>query len=269
MNTIISKISIVFMLATPIAFATSAQKLPKTQETSLSLPSNAKADGKATEWDNKFQFYNTSTNVMGVIANNKENFYLAIRATDALIIKKIISGGISLTVCTSGQRNDSNPFKITFPVIPLKSQGGINISLNELNNKRVTNLNKDSLASIVNTKLASVEKEIKVSGFKTITDSAISVYNDFGIKAATLIDNSNALTYELMIPIKLLGLADKKGVTIAYNVMLNGVSSINTVAVGTVSVANVPRSLTTNGEIDFQVLGFAADFWATYTFLEK
>ena len=268
MNTI-SKISIVCMLATSIAFKTSAQKLPKSQETSLSLPSTAKADGKAIEWDNKFQFYNTSTNVMGVVANNKVNFYLAIRATDALTVKKIISGGITLTICTTGQRNDPNPFKITFPLIALKYQGGINISLNELNTKRAANLNKDSLARIVNTKLAAAEKEIKVSGFKIITDSLISVYNDLGIKTTTLIDNSNALIYELMIPLKLLGLADKKGATIAYNVMLNGASSINTVVAGTASVANVPRSLTTNGENDFHILGFAADFWATYKLSDK
>ena len=52
---------ILSILFAVITFTATAQKLPNVQATSLRAPANIKIDGKATEWNDKFQAYNHST----------------------------------------------------------------------------------------------------------------------------------------------------------------------------------------------------------------
>jgi hypothetical protein len=69
--------------------------------------------------------------------------------------------------------------------------------------------------------LASV-KEIKVIGFKDIPDSLISIYNEYGIKAAASFDPSGAYQYELAIPLAALGLSATSPKEFTYNIKLSG-----------------------------------------------
>ena len=50
--------AILFAGLTIIALPAHAQKLPKVQKTSIRAPENIKIDGKANEWDNKYQAFN-------------------------------------------------------------------------------------------------------------------------------------------------------------------------------------------------------------------
>lgn len=55
---------------------TQAQKLPKVQQASLHAPANIKIDGKATEWEGKFEAYNPGSRVFYTLSNDSENLYL-------------------------------------------------------------------------------------------------------------------------------------------------------------------------------------------------
>ncbi|HEY0246451.1 MAG TPA: hypothetical protein VGC01_12865 [Mucilaginibacter sp.] len=243
-------------------FTLKAQKLPTEQTVTVALPSAFKIDGFANEWDNKFQARSKNTDVNYTLANNGQSLYLVVQATDPIIIKKIIGGGITFTINTSGQRADTAPFSLTFPVVEDKFQLSIFSTVNELTIESNQQL-KDSLINAANKKIAPLTKTIKAKGFKTITDTLLSIYNDTGIKSAALINTSGALTCEFLVPINLLGITPNSGKPIAYNVMLNGTTSIKSVNFGGVIVSTIPRSLSIKPS-DTSISQYPTDFWGSY-----
>jgi len=91
------KISFLSILLLISLFNLNAQKLPKIQEESLRAPNDIKIDGTFSEWNGKFKAYNTNTQIFYTIANNDSLLFLTMRATDQLIIRKIIAGRITIT----------------------------------------------------------------------------------------------------------------------------------------------------------------------------
>lgn len=244
-------------------FDSKAQKHGTEQTFSTPLPLNVKIDGKADEWNNIFKLHNKSTNIYCTVANNSEFLYLTVQATDPLIMKKIIGGGVTFTICASGHRNDKNPLSITFPIISATSQSSISADINELTSIKKCK-NKDSLTSVLNRKIFLSDKTIGIKGIQAINDTLISIYNNVGLKAAARVNDKNALTYELLIPFKLLNLSSDREQSIAYNIMLNGSSSIKSSVIGKVTVTDIPHGMATSGS-DYQLLEFPTDYWARYT----
>ena len=262
-----------FYLAT--AINVNAQKLPAKQDGSLRSPPNIKIDGKATEWNNKFQAYNHSTDIFYTISNDDDNLYLTIQSTNLLISKKIIAGGVKLTLNTSGKKNDPYPIAITFPVNNASTYSKISSILN-VSSKERNILVRDSLQLKINNELENSEKEIKITGIKTITDTLISVYNMQGVKACTQFDGKGALTYELAIPIKLLGITyDTK---LMYNILLSGLSSSSNshdVTLSDGSIMTVIRKDRSSAESaaqiaeEYDILHNSTDFWGDYILAKK
>lgn len=206
--------STLIIVATFITLNVDAQKLPNIQSTALRAPASVKIDGKTTEWDNQFKAYNKTTEVYYTMANDTNNLYLVLKATDKVIIRKIISN--SFTFAITKTDNNKKDFSITLPLFVEKDKVKL---LGSFYTKADENI--DSLVRAVNP-LLDKAKEFKISGFDGITDATISVYNDHGIKAKALFDNTRSLTYELAIPLKYIGKTiDKLG----YNLTLNGVGT--------------------------------------------
>jgi len=288
-TTIIAFLSIIF------CSSAYAQKLPTEQAASLRAPADIKIDGKATEWGAQFQAYNTHTDFYYTMANDDKNLYVVIHATDPAIIRRIINGGLTLTVNPSGQKKDKDAMSITYPVfeknnrfIPnLGGRTGIAASLARMSaassmlgsgvtvmedirddNTRVTpaksdsKINTDSLAIVNNTRMADKAKYIRVSGIKDV-DSLISVYNTDGIKAAASFDSKLAYTYELAIALKQLNLSVSSPVKFAYQLM------INEVVVRSVTTYTYDQAGNMTGshyvKLDVGMAGQSAtDFWGEY-----
>lgn len=85
------------ILTVIISFAANAQKLPTVQKSSLRAPSNIKIDGETTEWGDKFQAYNTATDIFYTMANDDRGLYLVVQSGDPKIIQRL-TGGITLTI---------------------------------------------------------------------------------------------------------------------------------------------------------------------------
>ncbi|CAF1654675.1 unnamed protein product, partial [Didymodactylos carnosus] len=99
------------------AFAASAQKLPTVQAVSLRAPASIKIDGKANEWDDKFQAYNKNIEAFYTISNDDEMLYLTVKATTHDIADKIIRGGLTLIIDHTVKKNDPEAVSITYPVL--------------------------------------------------------------------------------------------------------------------------------------------------------
>ena len=114
-------------------------------------------------------------------------------------------------------------------------------------------------------------REIKVSGFREIQDSLISIYNEYGVKVAAKYDAQGSLIFEVALPLKLVQI--NPGNEFAYNVKINGRtfgSRGYSSSQGGSPAARVGRERSGNGGIEerFQGVGSfseAIDFWGKYS----
>ena len=205
----------IILLSTTLA--ANAQKLPGVQTTSLHAPATVKIDGKATEWNDQLQAYNTNTNIYYSIANDANNLYITFRATDQVIMRKIINNSFTFII---NNLADKTPLIISLPIFSASDKNDLSRTLYNKKGFNTDDVIKstDSLVLMMNQKLEK-GKEIKLSGFNGITDPAISVYNEYGIKSKGLFDSNKALTYELAIPRKYINLTSNK---LNYTIRLNG-----------------------------------------------
>jgi len=209
--------AILFILITGIFNTAIAQKVNNVQQGSVTAPAGLKIDGKLTEWGPALQAYNKSTKLWYTLANDDQGIYLAIRSTDAANINKILAGGISLTINTAGKKKDKDAFVITYPVVT-RGGGGMGrgrrgSGQDAPDSTEILALHKQALAAC---------KEISAIGFKDITDTLISIYNEYSIKAAANFDDKGNFVYELAIPFKMLQLSVGSSIEIAYQIKVNG-----------------------------------------------
>lgn len=206
-----------------------AQKLSDVQTSAIAAPEKVKVDGKITEWD-AFQAFNKATLLNYTISNDDKNLYLVVKSTDASNNTKILLGGISFLINTDGKKKDKDAFAVTYPLVERSASkdqrsdrsfrtpgSGTFSQAQGLSQKQ-----RDSLVAARGAQALASVKEIKVIGFKNIPDSLISIYNEYGIKAAALFDATGAFQYELAIPLSSLGLSATAPKEFTYNIKLNG-----------------------------------------------
>ncbi|NRF40768.1 hypothetical protein [Pedobacter foliorum] len=274
MKKVILNILLVFGLPWPIL----AQKLPKIQEHSIKAPVNTRIDGKPTEWKDAFQAYNPKTELYYTISNDQDNLYLIVQARTIDVIQKVIYGGISFTVSTSGIKTDTSNVEITFPAYT-KGYSKWMVNLEDLKEvSKSIGENKvlvDSFVNLRNSQIDSKLKLIGISGIKLTNDSLLSVFNDTGVKVKSKFSSNIVYTYELAFPLKLL---DNKGINlseISYNIRVNGASTRNVV----IEVDQDRKRIFVNGKnndnyvwpltASYLSLAFPTEFWGQYVLFTK
>ncbi|MBC8054667.1 MAG: hypothetical protein H7Y13_16530 [Sphingobacteriaceae bacterium] len=203
-----------------------AQRSQNVQENALWAPVPVKVDGKTNEV--AFQASNKSTLLSYTLSNDDKNLYLVMKSADNMNNNKIMMGGITLTINMEGKKKEKEGYTITYPVIARqqrgqggnRSQGG-GFGGGQGGGQRTAGLNVDSATAARRKQQLATAKEIKISGFKDITDSLISIYNEYEISAAANFDEKGAFVYELAIPLKSLGLSPNSK-DFAYNIKING-----------------------------------------------
>ena len=191
-----------------------AQKLPNVQPAGL-YAADVKIDGKASEWGHQLQAYNKSTSIFYTMANNNDNLYLVLQATDKTTIEKMLGGGLTLLISSNNKK--VRPVTITTPLLP----GSNRIIVTRKTNRKEPIL--DTELPEINKAISGGLKEMAVKGIAAIPDSAISVYNEYGIKVAAQLDINKSYTCELVIPLKYINQLTGSSGTFNYNIMVNGV----------------------------------------------
>ncbi|MDF3076688.1 MAG: hypothetical protein K0S09_577 [Sphingobacteriaceae bacterium] len=211
-----------------------AQKLADIQEKGVLAPEKVKVDGKATEWPASFQAFNKATMVSYTIANDAKNLYLVVQSNDKVTTNKIMRGGITFAFNLEGKKKENEGPRVTFPVPgnsgsrtfsrPAGAAPGTPVRIEMQGNPDQMMKRMDSAMAESNKRQIAALKEIKVIGLKGVTDSLISIYNEYGVKAMAGIDDKGVFTYELAVPLDALGLSDNSK-EFAYNIKLNGLQS--------------------------------------------
>ena len=96
--------------------AARAQKLPALQKNGLAAPAGVKIDGRIREWGDTLQAFNTHTDFYYSLANDRETLYLVIRADDQGVIRRIMNGGLTLSVRRADAADRKDGAGVTFPV---------------------------------------------------------------------------------------------------------------------------------------------------------
>ncbi len=203
-----------------ISILAKAQKIDQVQNGSFRPKSTVKIDGKLTEWGDTLKAYNKTVKFFYTLANDDKNIYLAIKSTNHANNNKILAGGISFTINAAGKKRDKKAFVITYPVITAtggrvggRGRRGFGQQQEAPDSAAIAAQQKTTLASA---------KEISAIGFKDITDTVISIYNEYSIKAAANFDEKGNFIYELSVPLSLLGITADGKTEIAYNIKVNG-----------------------------------------------
>lgn len=144
-------------------------------------------------------------------------------------------GGITFALNLEGKKKENEGPRITFPLPggsgmrtmsggmrpsgPGGESGPVRIQMEGTPDQMMRRM--DSTMAEGNKRQIAALKEIKVLGLKGITDSLVSIYNEYGVKAMASIDEKGVFTYELAVPLEALGLTDAPK-EFAYNIKLNG-----------------------------------------------
>lgn len=239
-----------------------AQKLPTKQQGSLQAPATIKIDGKATEWNNKFQAYNKATDIFYTIANNADIIYLTVQAQRNDVISKILSGGITFTVNSTSSKTNKGAVSTTYPVLRDADQlNVVSFYVNKLSEHQSVNAGEFNVDPL-NKKLDTKSKLINVSGITTITGGSISVYNQDSIKAVAQFDSNMVYTYELALPSKYLALpANGK---FSYQIKVNAPVEPKFAAIDKLPPPPPPMAVQ-GGATAVPANSFSTDFWGEYT----
>jgi len=211
--------SIYILLFLGIGSTANAQKLPNIQGNSLRAPKDVKIDGKATEWADKFQAYNHATDIFYTMANDDDNLYLVVQATDPSIISRIVSKGITFSIQHRSTKENGSQTDITYPVSKTPPYFGLNRKQYAL--KDTSLKAADSVKRRYNKMIDDSLKFIGVNGIPGV-DTLISVYNRSGIRVRAQFDNKRVYTCEFSIKLKLLNISVSDKSNITYKILING-----------------------------------------------
>lgn len=199
-------------------------KLKTVQEGSFAAPTGVKIDGNLSDWKDNFQAYNKATKLYYTLANDDKYIYLIARSTDPTNIAKIQAGGINLIINTTDKKKDDDAYNLTYPVVNRGGgRGGRRGGFGGFGrNSDLTDSAKKAMTAEAHKQFVDAAKEIKVTGFKNITDTLISIYNEYSIKSMVAFDDQDAITCEIAIPLSALGLSADQPKEFAYHIVLNG-----------------------------------------------
>ena len=185
----------IFCILIAQSFSVFAQA-PKLQSESIWAKS-IKIDGNINEWQSPLKGYDKKTKIAYSIANDDKHIYLVIKTSNS---NKARAGGITFGINTK---------EVSFPYNPARELFKY-VSNTANKNRKFLNKPEDF-------------KQIELSGFKTINKSVISIYNEYGIRAAIVEDEQKNYTYELAVPMKLFDLNPDQTTSFEYIIKLRGI----------------------------------------------
>ncbi len=234
-------------------------QLPNKQQISFRAPAKLKIDGLATEWGDKLQAYNKSTQIFYAMSNDDKNLYLIVQAKYEEIISKIVRGGITLIINHTVSKKDPQPVTITYPVLRGVAMSRVANAIVGRFYKQPDTSYRPVPISEINNRLDAGAKTIIVKGIKALDSDTLSVYNTDGIKAAGQFDSKMLYNYELAIPIKYLDLPDNGINPFSYQLKINGEPDYKFIPGET---GSFPPPVS-------QAQLATTDFWAQYTLAKK
>lgn len=163
-------------------------------------------DGDLTEWRDSLTHYFSDQDLHYSFANDNDYLYVAIRVKNKDKQIQAVFNGFKISIGPDNKKKE--PASLTFP---LPERAALRALSNQEFNKP-EDLRKEAISAI---------RAYYVRGFPDILDGPVSLDNNYGIKAAVLIDSADYLCYESAIRLDQLKLPSQES-GIAINLKING-----------------------------------------------
>jgi len=269
---------IFFIMLTGIFFISTlfAQKLPNKQTTSVWATFDLSSNHQPTNPFINPKAHNTATDLYYIIANDDRNLFIMLRATDPLIIRKIIYGNISIKLAAN-KNEIGDGISITCPLLERKDLGIFGLfkvreelksspsEMKSYNDSLLTDINKRFFAG----------SSSKITGVSSLKDSLFHINTATELQTDIHFDNNSSLSCFLKIPLKYFSSAIIKN-KIFYIVKLNGqfYSSNTTLTMsadGLTTTRSTPgwSSVVVKNTPESVVLDYPTDFSGEYTLAKK
>ena len=147
-------------------------------------------DGRSADWNEPFRYYDGASKLEFSFSNDSANLYCCIKTSDEEAQKKMLHGGIELSIEAAKKYSPM----INFPTPWLRGKS----ALPELQP------GAQGHANVMKGKMAAEVNLIKLKGFNTIPDGIYPINSKEGIEVAFSLDTLNELTAEYRIAYKLL-----------------------------------------------------------------
>lgn len=201
------KRALFLLLLFALAGNVNAQKKGEVRQNDY-LQNDINVDGKLTEWTDSLKNFDARAKMHYVVGNNDSVLYLAVKTSDPLSIRKILIHGFSFMVNKETRKKVAPA--VIFPYVDRTNFGA--------NRPRPT-----GTPVKMNQQVLAQAKGVVTSGFKDIIDGNVSLQNEYGIKAASTIDDKNVFRYELAIPLNQLELGKDSKNILTYSFRINGI----------------------------------------------
>lgn len=258
-----------------LAFNATAQKLPNVQTTSLRIPADIRMDGKTTEWNDKFQAYNTATSLYYTMANNAEFVYFIAHVKDPAVINRITNNGFTFEIYKNDRPQNKDLISITLPYAANKY-----FNLNFSKPTQSDTLLEKAILKNNNSLLQKFHKFMIVKGIPGL--DSVAVYNDAGIGFAETFDSNEDYTVELQLPVKFIKLLPGDNSKFSYHLVINALPPASGPDIGLISLSNgsvtftAPKDYTPEqqarideGKAQLAKKYAATDFRAEYTLVKE
>ena len=190
-----------------ILFMTSAMAQKRGAVEPLNWAEGRVVDGQLSDWNSELTKNHSDQDLNYELANDQTHIYVAIRIVDMERQIQAVTRGVSFMINTEGRRRPGP--SISFPVV---DRIGFRARMSQ---------DQEEALEIRSAALASV-RGIGVTDFDEVPEGQIALSNDFGIKAASRIDEDDALVIEMSMPIGLLGGYDRiRSSELAYQLRIN------------------------------------------------
>ena len=147
-------------------------------------------DGVSNEWLLPLNYYDMETQLNYAFANDKENFYICIRAAEPAAKKKVLRMGINLGIEVEDKKG-SQKITLLYPNPP-----------KDINKERDQEKDYTDESRKIRKKDLGYLGEMQLTGFNDKIPTSLLPQNDFGINVAVKMDSNNVLVYEAVIPFK-------------------------------------------------------------------
>lgn len=274
------KVTAIILYSTFSISSLFAQKAEDIQIGNLLVP-KIKVDGNVNDWPMPLKATNKTTGLSYTIANDAKNLYVVMQASNVNDTRKILMGGITFSINEDGKKKTKEALLLTYPVITRNSRrvaiggagGGAGTARMGSTFQNMTQEQRDSMQLSFGKRQLEGAKEIKIFGFKNITDTLVSIFNEHSIKAMASLNDKGLYTYEIAIPLELIPVDVNK--EFGYNIKLNGLQiNFGSFGEGRGGGGQAPIirmeggggfSGPGGGNSDFQSLLSPTDFWGKYT----
>ncbi|PWS30057.1 hypothetical protein [Pedobacter paludis] len=189
-------------------------------EDNMRMTKPFKADGISSEWNEPLNEYNTDTKLAFALANDDKNLYIVIESLDPQTTFSVLRGGITLNINTEGKKKTG--INLVFPLMerpPMPKDG-------ESPKKELTKMPSEKRGELPHD-FTGMNKTIRVSGFKNISDGDLPLENNYGIEAGMTIKPNRDLIYEISIPLAQLQVDPEMKKPLVYNIKINSPEKSN------------------------------------------